>query len=76
MGKMVPKNAADMLADMSNRPADPDSGSRPGIDEAALYIFLMDAKQQPKVLDAIIQGKNPTVAADLIKRIKSIELEQ
>ena len=75
VGKMKPDNAADMLADMSNRPADPGVGSRPGIDEAALYIFLMDAKQQPKVLDALIGGKNPTVAADLIKRIKSIEIE-
>ncbi len=76
MGKMKPDNAADMLADMSIRPADPGDGSRPGIEEAALYIFLMDPKQQPKVFDAMIKSKNQALAARLMKTVKFIALEQ
>ena len=76
MGKMKPGNAADILADMSKRPADPDAGSRPGIDEAALYVFLMDTRQQPKVFDALIKGRNQDLAARLMKKVKFIALEQ
>ena len=76
MGKMKPDNAADMLADMSIRPADPGEGSRPGIEEAALYIFLMDPKQQTKVFDAMIKSKNQALAARLMKTVKFIALEQ
>lgn len=76
MGKMKPDNTADMLSSMSARQADPDAGSRPGIDEAAILLFLMESKQQPKVFDALIKGKNQDLAARLMKQVKFIALEQ
>ena len=76
MGKMKPDNAADMLASMMARPAGTEPNARPGIEEAALYILLMDAKQRPKVFDAMIKGSKELQAAALMKKVKYIEFVQ
>ena len=76
MGKMKADNAAATLASMSIRAADPVAGSRPGIDEAALYVYLMEAKLQAKIFDALIKDKNQVLAARLMEKIKFIALEQ
>ncbi len=76
LGLMKPSNAATLLFNMSEQTAGLEPGSRPGIDEAALYIFLMDPKKRPKIFDELIKGKNQELAANLMKKVKFIAFER
>ena len=76
LGLMKPSSAATLLFNMSEQTAGLEPDSRPGIDEAALYIFLMDPKKRPKIFDELIKGKNQELAANLMKKVKFIALER
>ena len=76
LSTMKANYAATWISTMSEQAEGQDPQVRPGIDEAAAHIYMMQPKAKAKLFDALIKDKKAALAADLGRRIKFIQLEQ